>query len=233
MHPIVNQGFAMNPNMLGTYSSPVSACFNGTIKPSKRVGVIINPNEAVETCLHKARLYSKLQQLEVPTPTWKAGIEMNPPTGFEFLAYDRQFENKTAVLLHPQGRVTIRSYTDLVQTLKAGYSWEKAVMFEQNDDYCFSFELVATRVKGVQYETKRHEHVLSVDYGQYEPDSATLIASQTVASEIVTKLEADFVRIKFEWSPNGFYVTDVTTMVTEETVEQVKAVIRRKVAMRR
>lgn len=233
MHPIVNQGFGINPNLLGSYSAPVSACFNGTIKPSKRAGVIINPNEAVDTCLDKSRLYSKLQQMEVPTPKWQHGATMNPPSGFEFLAYDRQFEGKTAVLLHPQGRATIRSYTDLVQTLKAGYNWQKAVMFEQNDDYCFSFEVVATRVKGVQYQSQRREHVLSVDYGQYEPDSATLIASETIASEIVTKLEADFVRIRVEWSPNGFYITDVTTMMTEDTVEQVKAVIRRKVAMRR
>lgn len=232
MHPITNTGFQFDPRTLGLYPKPVSACFNGTIRPSKRKGVIINPNEAVETCLSKPRLFNMLLELEVPTPNFITGSEINPVEGFDYLAYDRQFDRSTAVLLHPNGRCTIKTYTDLVETLKQGYDWQKSVLYKQNDDFCFSFEIVASRIRQVTYKDERVDNVISLDYGQYEPDTATLNTAKVISTEVATKLEADFIRITFEWSPNGFYVTNATTALSLDTLEQAKAIIRRKIAMK-
>lgn len=233
MHPIIDRNTKFDPRKLGSYPKPVSACFAEIIKPSQRKGINVNSNEIVELCGNKPKLFSTLEAADVPVPRFMDGATLYDNGSFDFNAYDRNFEGATAVVRNDEGSTLINGYTDIVKSIKATESWKGRVVYEQINDFMYRVEIVATRLKQVQYREEKRDHVIQIDHNNFDPGAVSVAQFEQVATHIATALQADFIRITIEWSPMGFYVTNVTTRLSEDTIEAAKSIIQRRVRMGR
>jgi hypothetical protein len=233
MHVIIDSKCPVSARTLGSHGVHVSALFNSPIKPSQRKGVNVNSNALFNLTNNKAELFSTLQEANVPVPEFVRGEKLYTPEGFDYLAYDRKFENSTAVLRTPVGTHTIMNYSDLVKTLRVEHEWSKSVMYKQVNDFMYEVEITCTRHKSVLHRSQRRDHILETFTGNHNPTENTVVAMETVATDIALTLEADFIRVKMVWFLDAFYVVDVTTGLTEDTALAASSVIQRMVAMRK
>lgn len=230
-HPILDRACPVLSRDLGTYPVPVNAMFNSEIRPSQRKGLNVNSNELFHTCNNKAKLFDRLSEIGAPVPMYVPGPKINTPEGFDYYLYDKKFENQTAVLLTPSSSHIINSYSDLVRTIKTEHDWMRSVMYKQINDFMYEVEITVTRHKQVLHREVRRDHIMEVQFNANRPDENLQVEMETVATDIALHLQADFIRVKMVWFNGDFYVTNVTTGVTEDTKLAARNVIQRMVAM--
>lgn len=220
---------------LGEYSSPVTAAFGAPIKPSLRGKIAINSNDVVNLTHHKPKCFKALEQIGAPLPSYVSTEEVSRGGRVDFTLYDRQFAEAEAVVCRsPTSARVIENYTDLIATSALEQEWEKSVLYERVNDYMYRVTYTMTQLTKVEHRNERRDHVLEVDF-QSEHTRNTVFATEMemVAIEVVQKLQVDFLQVTFEFGAAGFYLVDITTNLTLQTVEAAKAVIRRKVNMLR